>query len=1693
MFAPAVRAWFDATFPAPTPAQTQGWPAIAAGEHTLILAPTGSGKTLAAFLWGIDRLVTADSSGADGEAPPDRSDRPAQTRIVYISPLRALAVDVEKNLQAPLKGIRRAADELGVPFRPPTVGLRTGDTPADQRRRLARNPPDILVTTPESLYLMLTSQARHSLRGVEAVIVDEIHSLVPTKRGSHLALTLERLAVLADQPVQRIGLSATQRPLDVVARFLGGFDGSGDARVPRPVTVVDAGIRKELDIEVVVPRPDEWAGNSAGRPRVAQLDGPSSATPDRPPAGAVPADQATTAGSPAAGSSSIWPAIHPRLVELVEAHRSTLIFVNARRLAERLAARLNELWAEGENRAGEADGTSRPEGETELVKAHHGSLSRERRLQIEDQLKSGQLRGLVATSSLELGIDMGAVDLVVQVESPGAVSRGLQRIGRAGHQVGEPSRGKLFPKHRHDLLEAAVVTQRMRDGLIEATRYPRNPVDVLSQQLVAMAAMDEWKIDDLAAVVRRSAPYSELSDDAFHAVLDLLSGRYPSDEFAELRPRLVWDRTADLVRGRSGSQRLAVTNPGTIPDRGLYGVFLPDGTRVGELDEELVYESRPGETFLLGATTWRIEEITHDRVVVTPAPGAPGKMPFWHGDGPGRPRELGQALGAFVRELRGLSDEAATERLRSVHRLDDGAVATLLTYLDEQADATGAVPDDRTIVVERFPDEIGDWRVCVLSPFGAQVHAPWAMALQHRLAERWGRDVELMWSDDGIVLRLPEAIEHLALDDLALDPDKVEDLVVAELPQTALFASRFREAAGRALLLPRRRPDQRTPLWQQRRRSADLLAVAGRYPSFPLLLETTRECLDDVFDLGALRAVLRDIQLGDVQVVTVETRQASPFAQSLLFGWVAVYMYEGDAPLAERRAAALALDRELLADLLGAEELRELLDAGALADLELELQCLVDGRRARDADELHDLLRRLGPLSAVEIEARSLLEPSLEGAVAGATSSEGPPAMIADPGSEVGGGRPGADSGLDPVLSAWAEQLVGEGRAFWATIAGERRLSAADDAAPLRDTLGVVLPAELPVAFLEALAQDPLVDLVARHARTHGPFLAGEVAARLGVAVERVAGGVARLEAAGRVVTGEFRPDGVQREHCDAGVLRQLRRRSLAKLRHEVEPVDGPTYARFLARWHGVALGSSIGGDREGPDALVHVLTQLQGAPLPASVVEAEILPARLRDYRPGDLDQLCTTGEVVWVGAGAIGSGDGRLRFLFRDQVGLLLRSPAEDLPDHLDDPLHRALLGWMEQRGASFWPDLVSAAHRADQPYDDTAVLAALWGLAWAGLVTNDSLAAVRAFVEAGGLPAHTRARSRTDTGSSDRLFGAGAPGASSRIDTGSSDRLLGAGAPGPGGTAGPGRDRRGDGPGRRASTRSQWRRRARGRGQVSRLGPASGAGRWSLVAPLLAPEPSPTEAAHAQAAQLIERYGVLTREAVAAEGVEGGFAAVYPILRALEERGRTRRGYFVAGLGAAQFALPGAVDRLRSTRAGGARAPGPAPVGGGVRDTRTPLRDASVAQGSRSGVGGAARDTRGPAGDGETVVLAATDPAQPYGAALAWPSSSGRPARVAGALVVLRAGEPVCFVERGGASLWTFPAAGAPEARSGVAAALAGRVRAGRSRQHEIRTVDGQPVRTSDWAPALREAGFVDGYRGLVLRDRPGRRTL
>ena len=1485
-FSPVTRGWFESTFEAPTPAQEQGWDAISRGEHTLVLAPTGSGKTLAAFLWCLDRLaatVPAIGQAAGGPAAA------AGCRVLYVSPLKALTYDVERNLRAPLAGLALEAERRGLAAPSISVGTRTGDTSQADRRDIVRHPPDILITTPESLYLMLTSSARQVLASVEHVIVDEIHSVAGTKRGAHLALSLERLERLTSRSPQRIGLSATQRPLDEIARFLGGRarGETGDWR-PRPVTVVDAGVRKALEIQVVVPVEDM---SELGRP-IANgevLSGPAAADPE--------------------ARHSIWPAIHPVLLELIESHRSTLIFVNSRRLAERLAARLNDL-------AGR-----------DLVRAHHGSVAREQRLEIEDALKAGTLPALVATSSLELGIDMGAIDLVVQVESPSSVASGLQRIGRAGHRVGEPSRGRIFPKFRGDLVEAAVVTRRMKAAAIEETRVPRNPLDVLAQQVVAMCAVDDVTVDEVAEVVGGAYPFAECTPPVLEGVLDMLAGRYPSDEFAELRPRLVWDRVEGTLRARAGARMLAVTSGGTIPDRGLYGVFTPEGVRVGELDEEMVYESRVGETFVLGASTWRIQEITRDRVVVTPAPGEPGKMPFWHGDGVGRPAELGRAIGAFLREV----DDWPDERLAEECSLDPLALRNLRAYLAEERSVTGVLPTDRQVVVERFRDELGDWRICVLSPLGGRVHAPWALAIEARIRSRLGVEVQTMWSDEGLVVRLPEADESPPVDSVLLEPEEVEDLVVGELASSALFAARFRENAARALLLPRRRPGSRTPLWQQRQRAADLLAVASRHGQFPILLETYRECLRDVFDLPALTELMTDIRARTVRVVSVDTDRPSPFASSLAFAYVANFLYEGDAPLAERRAQALTLDRAMLAELLGAEELRELVQPAALDALEADLQALDERRWARDADEAHDHLRRLGDLTRAELAARS--------------------------------------------AGDFADVLLGDRRAVEVRVAGEARLIASEDAGRYRDGLGVDVPPGLADAFL-APVDDALGSLLGRWARTHGPFTTDEPAARFGLPAGAVEGLLARRADAGLLLRGEFRPGdyvaerggSLSREWCDPDVLRFLRQRSLAVLRKEVEPVEAGALARFLPGWQGAASVAerSAASVATGLDRLFEVVAQLQGVAVPASVLERDVLPARVADYAPRLLDELTAAGEVVWVGAGPLGTDDGKVMLFLRDRAPLLRPPRSAERPA---GPEHERLRETLARRGACFFAELRGPATAFGHGDGDSESLDALWDLVWAGEVTNDSFAPVRAL-------------------------------------------------------AGRGRSHRRSGP--RRSRRPNL-------GSLTALGPPRAQGRWSLVdVDLSAEGVTPTERAHALAAVLLDRHGVLTREAVRGEGHPGGFAAVYPVLRAMEESGRVRRGYFVAGMGGAQFALPGAVDRLRDWREG---------------DGASGLRPR---------------------------VLAATDPANAYGLTLPWPVPG--PRRVAGAYVVLVGGEGALYVERGARGLVTLrPYDGTWE--GDAVAALEELVATGRLRRLAVERFD------EELAPVLRDAGFVPSPRGLV----------
>jgi ATP-dependent Lhr-like helicase len=1471
-FHPLVREWFERAFAEPTASQRKGWPPIAAGESTLILAPTGSGKTLTAFLWALNGIFEDKLAGRE----------PA--RLLYLSPLKALNYDVERNLRGPLAGIAAGAARQGIEAPEISVAVRTGDTPQRERQRMLRSHPDILITTPESLYLLLTSRGTEMLAGIRAVIIDEIHAVAGTKRGAHMALSLERLErLVADGggALQRIGLSATQRPLSEIARFLGGQDAEG---TPRPVSIVDAGSAKRLDIEVVVAVDD-----------MRELGGAEPA----------PDDSLAVTGTESR-RRSIWPAMYPELLALVRAHRSTLIFVNNRRLAERLALRLNEL-------AGE-----------EVARAHHGSLAREQRTLIEEQLKAGALPALVATSSLELGIDMGAVDLVIQVESPRSVARGMQRIGRAGHQVGAPSRGRIFPKYRGDLLECAAVVERMHRGAIEHTRVPRLPLDVLAQQLVAICSEGSWSVDELEGIARGSYPFAELSREQLEGVLDMLAGRYPSDEFAELRPRIVWDRTTDMVRGRDGSRALAVQNAGTIPDRGLYAVVLPDGARVGELDEEMVYEARSGQAFMLGASTWRIEEITRDRVIVTPAPGAPGAVPFWKGEGVGRPYELGEAVGRLARELVAAGPERSAARLRAESSFDERAARNLVDYLDDQARATGTVPSDRAIVVERFRDEIGDWRLCVLTPFGARVHAPWALALGARIRAQTGQEAHTIWGDDGIALHLPDADAAPSADVALIHPDELQELVLAELGGTALFGARFRENAARALLIPRRRPGVRTPLWQQRLKASSLLQVARRFGSFPVILETYRECLDDWFDLPALRGVLGRIESRELAVVEVETATASPFAGSLLFEYVASYMYDDDTPVAERRAQALSLNRDLLRELLGQEELRDLIDAGALEALEADLQGLSERARARSADGLHDLLRRVGDLSRAEIALRT-----------------------ADP-DRAGG---------------WIEDLIAERRACRLRVGGEERVIAAEDAGRYRDGLGAMPPSGVPEAFLEAVPH-ALRDLVVRYARTNGPFHTSDLAHRYALPAGALEPLLAALEGEGALVLGELRPGGSGREWCEVDVVRRLRRASLAALRREIEPADPTALGLFLPDWQRIDRP----GGRRGVEALRDALAALQGLALPAAQWESEVFPRRVADYGPAALDELAARGEIVWVGAGAGGVGGGRVALFFRDDAALLGPPPADPGPEgEVADALRVALIS-----GASFWEDLLGAAQA---PREE--VFTVLWALVWAGEVTNDLWLPLRAPRR---LPQLQR------------------PGATAH--------------------------------GRRLGAR--------------RAAPSAVAGRWSLAGRLFAAQIDASERRRATAELLTQRHGVLTRSATLAEGVPGGYSAVYAALGELETLGTLRRGYFIEGLGGAQFAMPGAVERLRDLR--------DAPADGAPR----------------------------------VLVLGAADPAQPYGAAAPWPSRDGArsPSRVYGAQVVLVGGAPVLYLERGGRSLLTFAQAD-DRATSLAVGALADWIRAGRGRKAAIERVDGAPVFGTALEGLLTDAGFRTDLRGLVLR--------
>lgn len=1483
VFHPATQKWFVDSFAQPTQVQAAAWPEIAAGSSTLLLAPTGSGKTLAAFLAAIDRIIFGSNSHTE--------DAEEGVRVLYVSPLKALGVDVDRNLRAPIAGLHTAAERLGASHFVPRVAIRSGDTPQNERQQINRSPPEILITTPESLYLLLTSKACSILSSVETVIVDEIHAMAGTKRGAHLFVTLERLEHLRAskespiRPLQRIGLSATQRPLEEIAGLLGGGtvvgDGENSKVIPRPVKIIDTSEPKQFNLTIEVPVEDMAKLAEAAGERDADNPDPDQNLP------------------------SIWPAMHPRLVELIRGHRSTMIFVNSRRLAERLAAAINEL------------------AEEELALAHHGSVAKDTRAQIEDRLKRGILPAIVATSSLELGIDMGAVDLVIQIEAPPTIASAIQRIGRAGHRFGEPSTGHIFPKYRGDLLACSAATGAMREGWVEETHYPRNPLDVLAQQIVAVVSRDGIGVDDLYNLMRQAAVFHELPRSSFDGVLDLLAGRYPSDEFSELRPRINWDRIAGTVSARKGAQRLSILNAGTIPDRGLYGVFLAgdDGqstSRVGELDEEMVFETRVGDVFLLGASSWRVLEIDRDRVLVVPAPGQPGRMPFWRGEGPGRPLEFGRAIGKLARELLAEQTDVATRKLREHHGLEESAAKNLLQYLSDQAEATGQLPSDKTIVVESFTDELGDWRIVVLSPFGARVHAPWAMVVASKLEAECGSEVDSMWTDDGIVFRIPESPQPPSLEVFFPAADEIEERVINEVGETALFAARFRENAARALLLPRNYPGRRTPLWLQRKKSNDLLAVANRFRNFPILLETYRECLRDVFDLNGLTTLLGDVEKRNVRVLSVTTDSPSPFAASVLFNFMGNYVYDGDVPLAERRAQTLALDHSQLRELLGTADYRELLDEDAIDELAGELLRLSTDWKVSHADGVHDLLLRIGDLTLDGILQRC------------------------DPEAVESG-----------EAKKWVEQLIDDRRVIESRIAGEMRFAAAEDTARLRDALGIVPPPGIPAAFLESV-DDPLGDLVSRFARCHVPFTVEDVAAHFGIGVAPVAAVLVELAAKDRVVSGEFLPNGHGQEWCDVTVLRNMKRRSLAKLRKQVEPVEPQVLARFLPEWHG------MNRPRRGLDGLLDVVEQLQGAPLPATVLEREILPSRVSDFRPSQLDELFLSGEIVWRGYDSLGEHDGRIALYLTDHASLLAPTAIS-----FDDPVADKLRELLSRRGALLFHEIATELGGFKND-----LLSSLWGMVWSGEVTNDTLVPLRS-------------RSQGKSKSSSRRS--------------------------------------------RNSHRSFRSRRE------SAL-PGS-EGRWSLFSQAAEEGPTVTARQTAISAQLIERYGVLTREMLLREKIIGGFSGVYPVLKAMEEAGRIRRGYFVAGLGAAQFASPGADDQLRAVRT---QLEQPVP----------------------------------------TMVLASTDPANAYGNVLSWPETPKdlRPERAAGAKVILWNGMLIGYLSRNGKHLMTFLPEVEPDCSAATRELVTAVAAMGKPGESVILSrIDGRPPSQSTMLEPLKEAGF------------------
>ncbi len=1486
-FSAATRQWFSAAFAAPTPVQLAAWEAIARGDHALVIAPTGSGKTLAAFLTAIDTLFRART---DDPAPA----RENTTRILYISPVKALAADVQRNLTLPLAGVSARREALNAPAITLNVGMRSGDTSGAERARLLRRPPDILITTPESLFLMLTSKARTTLQGVTTVIVDEVHAVAGSKRGSQLALSLERLDALLPQPAQRIGLSATVQPVERVAAFLGGC---------QPVQVVNPAASRTLHLTIEVPVDD-----------MTDI-----------------ADSEDPVAKSAATGGSIWPHIEARILQQVMAHRATLVFVNSRGLAEKLTARLNARYLAGRGPSDDSDSDCEAD-DTLIARSHHGSVSREQRSEIEAALKQGSVRCVVATSSLELGIDMGPVDLVIQVGAPLSVASALQRVGRAGHQVGGVSTGILFPRTRRDLLDAAVTLELMQTGQLEALTPPRNPLDILAQQTLAAVAMDSLQADSWFARVRQADPFRTLPRRLFNATLDMLAGKFPSDAFAQLRPQLVWDRERGLLTARPGAQKLAVTSGGTIPDRGTFSVILPEGEeqagsrRVGELDEEMVYESRINDIVTLGATSWRIQQITHDQVVVVPAPGRPARLPFWRGEGVGRSADSGARLGRFLRMLNRDTAEVATARLSTLG-LNRQAVSNLLALVAEQRAATGVVPDDQTLLIERCRDETGDWRVILHSPWGKRVNAPWALAIGARIRQRWGVDAAIAASDDGIVAHFPASEDDLPAADLFLfDADTLSRLVTESVGQSALFAARFRECASRALLLPRRNPGKRSPLWQQRLRAGHLLAVAQQYDDFPILIETARECLQDVYDLPALHALMNQVAEDRVSVVEVTTAQPSPFAAPLLFGYVLEFIYASDAPQAERQASLLTLDSSLLGELLGQTPERDLLNAGAIKRAEQELQRCDPRYQASHTEGIIDLLRDLGPLSAAGIAARF--------------------------------------SGNPDAISPAIMQFAAARRIIPVTLAGEARWAVIEDAGRLRDALACVLPDDLPATFLASVA-DPLGDLISRYARTHALFTTRQLATHFGLGTAVADERLRALHSQGSLMNIGAGTEAAETEWVTAENFRRLRLRSLQSAREATRPVPPSAWVRLLLERHG--LHDLQREEHQGASGLLRVIEQLAGVPLPASLWESQILPARIADYQPAMLDALLARGEVIWCGHKALGQNDGLISFHLAEFAAETL--PVQDASPALP-PLQPALSDALSQGGAWFVHELMAKMEESAPEMAD--INDALWQGVWQGCVTADSWVAVRSRLSAPGVTRSRPARTlRTRFG---HRF---TPGAL---------------------------------PARRP--------------MVSPL-----PGRWSRI---VRQAVAPARLALSLAENLLDRYGVITRGCVVSEQIPGGFPALQPVLRGMEDAGRLLRGRFVAGAGGAQFADHQTIERLRQL-----------------------AEDSGAAA--------------------EAVVLAASDPANPFGAMLSWPphASATRPVRRQGARVVIADGALMLYLTPGGKELLTF--SDDVTRLEAAVAALGASLKREKPASFTLETVAGEPVSHSPLFNALRHAGF------------------